>query len=215
MRARLGNDAYAARCLPLRPGRPDHDEYRPARMKVRVPYDFYMVTDHSVTCWGGPSSTSSEARQIIMEDPAGRQYYEDSQRGRRHPPPQAMFPGSIAQFAQGQMPDALNYQPGNPAYKRVWDETVAAAEEFNDPGHFTTFIAFEWTSLVGRQQSAPQRDLPRRCRARAGQVEPFTTTPPIGSPNPARSCGSGCGTTKKGPEAMCWRSRTTAIYPTA
>ena len=77
----------------------------------------------------------------------------------------------------------LNYQPGNPAYKRVWDDIVAAAEEFNDPGIFTTFIAFEWTSLVAGN-NLHRNVIFRDGAERAGQIVPYTTTPPIGSPDP-------------------------------
>ena len=48
-----------------------------------------------------------------------------------------------AAFSQGTISPARNYQLGNTAYKRVWDDIVAAAEEFNDPGVFTTLVAFE------------------------------------------------------------------------
>ena len=32
-------------------------------------------------------------------------------------------------FSQGQLSEALNYQPGNKAYKRVWDDIIQAAED--------------------------------------------------------------------------------------
>ncbi|MGR3662447.1 MAG: DUF3604 domain-containing protein [Paracoccaceae bacterium] len=87
------------------------------------------------------------------------------------------------QFSQGIMSPALNYQPGNPAYKRVWDDIIQAAEEFNDPGHFTTFIAYEWTSLEGGN-NLHRNIIYRDGAERAGQIVPFTTTPPIGSRDP-------------------------------
>ncbi len=87
------------------------------------------------------------------------------------------------QFAQGELPESLNYQPGNPAYRRVWFDIIQAAEEFNDPGVFTTFIAFEWTSLVSGN-NLHRNVIFRDGAERAGQIEPYTTTPPIGSPNP-------------------------------
>jgi hypothetical protein len=89
----------------------------------------------------------------------------------------------INQFAQGEISPELNYQPGNPAYKRVWDDIVRAAEEYNEPGHFTTFIAFEWTSLVSGN-NLHRNVIFRDGAERAGQVVPYTTTPPIGSRNP-------------------------------
>jgi hypothetical protein len=30
-----------------------------------------------------------------------------------------------------------------------WEQTIAAAEEYNDPGQFTAFIAYEWSSAPG------------------------------------------------------------------
>ena len=32
--------------------------------------------------------------------------------------------------------------------RSVWDMTVDAAEKYNEPGKFTAFIGYEWTSLI-------------------------------------------------------------------
>ena len=48
-------------------------------------------------------------------------------------------------FAQGTLP----WKTNDPELMRtVWDANIDAAEKFNDPGNFTAFIGFEWTSLV-------------------------------------------------------------------
>ena len=39
--------------------------------------------------------------------------------------------------------------PGTTAYQNAWEEIIKSAEEANDPGHFTAFIGFEWTSNTG------------------------------------------------------------------
>jgi hypothetical protein len=148
-------------------------------VKLSRPYDFFMITDHS-DAMGAITDIKSGAPNI-MADPDGRKFHEDFNKGGEVAA--AAMRRLIGQFAQGAISPALNYQPGNPAYKRVWDDIVRAAEEFNEPGKFTTFIAFEWTSLVkgnNLHRNVIFRDGPER----AGRVVPYTTTPPLGSTNP-------------------------------
>jgi len=75
------------------------------------------------------------------------------------------------------------YSPGSKIYKNLWEKVIDDAEAFNDPGRFTAFIGFEWTSLVkgaNMHRVVIMRDGPTRAR----QVVPYTTQAPVGSPNP-------------------------------
>ena len=148
-------------------------------VRLARPYDFFMITDHSDGM--GVITDILEGAPNIMADPEGRKFHEAFVAGGK----QAMEATRelIRQFAQGELSPALNYQPGNPNFGRIWQQLIDAAEEFNQPGDFTTFIAFEWTSLVqgnNLHRNVIFRDGPDR----AGQVEPYTTTPPKGSPDP-------------------------------
>ena len=148
-------------------------------VKLSRPLDFYMITDHS-DAMGAIIDIIGGAPNIVADE-QGRRYHEAFVEG--GPAAQQAVFEMIAAFAQGTISPALNYQPGNPAYERVWNDIIAAAEEFNNPGTFTTFIAYEWTSLVqgnNLHRNVIFRDGPDR----AGQVLPYTTTPPVGSPNP-------------------------------
>ena len=166
------------------------DSYRLARgeqivsntgqpVKLSRPLDFYMITDHS-DAMGAITDILSGAPNILADE-QGRQFHDAFAKGGDDARIAAQE--LTKQFAQGNISPALNYQPGNPAYKRTWDDIMAAAEEFNDPGVFTTFIAFEWTSLVAGNnlhRNVIFRDGPER----AGQIVPYSTTPPIGSRDP-------------------------------
>ena len=91
----------------------------------------------------------------------------------------------ITTFSQGEMePEMIAlYSPGSKAYKNLWEKVIDDAERFNDPGRFTAFIGFEWTSLIqgnNMHRVVIMRDGPVRAR----QVVPFTMTAPQGSPDP-------------------------------
>ena len=73
--------------------------------------------------------------------------------------------------------------PGTRAYRSTWDETIAAAEEANQPGRFTAFIGYEWTSNTGGN-NLHRVVIYRDGGDKAGQVEPYTTLRPAGSDDP-------------------------------
>jgi len=91
----------------------------------------------------------------------------------------------ISNFSQGTIePEIIAlYSPGSKLYKNLWERVIDDAEAFNDPGRFTAFIGFEWTSLIqgnNMHRVVIMRDGPVRAR----QVVPFTMTAPQGSPDP-------------------------------
>jgi hypothetical protein len=91
----------------------------------------------------------------------------------------------IETFSQAKMDPEMFalYSPGSKIYKNLWERVIDDAEAFNDPGRFTAFIGFEWTSLVkgaNMHRVVIMRDGPTRAR----QVVPYTTQAPVGSPNP-------------------------------
>lgn len=73
--------------------------------------------------------------------------------------------------------------PGDRAYRSAWRETIDAAEEYNDPGDFTTFIGYEWTSNTGGN-NLHRVVIYRDGADKASVMQPYTTLKPLGSDNP-------------------------------
>lgn len=148
-------------------------------VRISQAYDFLAVTDH--TDGMGVILDILAGKPNIMADPYGRELNAAFNQGGDIARKATV--GMIAKFSQGEMNETLNYQPGNPAYKATWETIVQAAEDYNEPGQFTSLIGFEWTSLV-RGNNLHRVVLMRDGADRATMIEPYTTTPPLGSPNP-------------------------------
>jgi hypothetical protein len=149
------------------------------RAKLARPLDFLVVADHSDGMGFMPLVISGDP--TIMADPQGRKWNEMIHSGQGA---EAAF-DIVRNFTMRTISKAILPVPGTPNYSRAWQETVKAAEEANEPGRFTAFIGYEWTSMVGKGSNLHRNVIFRDNADKASQVEPFTTNPPLGSPDPA------------------------------
>jgi Protein of unknown function (DUF3604) len=146
-------------------------------VKLSRPLDFLVVADHSDSMGFFPDLFTGDSK--VLADPTGRRWYDMVQSGKGG---DAALEIIIA-FSQGTFPKALLYAPGSLAYRSAWRQTIEAAEEANEPGRFTAFIGYEWTSNPGGN-NLHRNVIFRDGAARASLVEPFTVYPPLGSDNP-------------------------------
>jgi hypothetical protein len=144
--------------------------------KLARPLDFLVVTDHSDNM--GFATDLLAGKAALLADPKGREWYDLVQQGKGGKAALDM----IGLFSQGKFPPALLYAPGTRPYRDAWQETIDAAEQYNEPGRFTAVIGYEWTSLV-KGANMHRNVIFRDNGDRATQVVPFTILPP-GSPNP-------------------------------
>ncbi len=145
--------------------------------KLSRPLDFLVVADHSDNM--GFFTDLFAGKPEILAEPMGRRWYDMIQSGKGG----AAALEIIGEFSQGTFPKALMYLPGSRAYRGAWQETIAAAEAYNEPGRFTAFIGYEWTSL-DKGNNLHRNVIFRDNADKASQVEPFTCVPPMGSTNP-------------------------------
>ncbi len=146
-------------------------------VKLSRPLDFLVVADHSDGFGFFPLLLNGDP--TVMADPQGRKWNEMIHSGKGM---EAAL-DIIHSFAKGTISKAIMPVPGTKAYRNAWQETIKAAEAFNDPGRFTAFIGYEWTSNPGGNNL--HRNVIFRDNAdKASQVEPYTTQKPLGSDNP-------------------------------
>ncbi len=146
-------------------------------VKLSRPLDFLVVSDHSDNMGFFPQLLAGDP--AALADPQGRKWYDMIQSGKGADAAIEM----IIAFSQGTFPKALLSLPGTPAYRGAWQQTIAAAEEANDPGRFTAFIGYEWTSNTGGN-NLHRNVIFRDNGDKAARVEPFITMKPLGSDNP-------------------------------
>ena len=145
--------------------------------KLSRPLDWLGVADHSDNMGFFPDLMAGAPH--LLAEPQGREYYDRIKGGDGV----AVALELIMAFSQGQFPPELEYTPDSAPYKSAWKGTVDAAERYNDPGTFTAFIGYEWTSLI-QGNNLHRVVIYRDGAEKGGQMVPYTTTPPLGSPNP-------------------------------
>ena len=149
------------------------------KAKLSRPLDWLVVADHSDNM-GLFTMLFNGDRQITSSE-IGRKLSEKIQKGGRDGVEAALY--IIENFANGKLDKELEILPGSKAYKNTWNIIMDAAESHNDPGRFTAFIGYEWTSLV-KGNNLHRVVIYRDDKSLARQLDPYTMTPPHGSPNP-------------------------------
>jgi hypothetical protein len=107
----------------------------PARLKR--PLDFLAVTDHAEFL--GLYRRYEAKDPLLKNHPLGQWWDELTQNKGTY---------------YSAFPDSINYPDENrdavppPVEQTVWREITQIADEYNEPGQFTAFAGYEWTSMV-------------------------------------------------------------------
>ncbi len=149
------------------------------RVRIGRPLDFLVVADHSDNMGFFPRLAKGDP--AFLADETGRRWYDDVQAGGDKAVKVALE--VIDRFSKNTFPPVLASLPGSAAYRSAWDTTVKAADAANDPGRFTAFIGYEWTSNTGGN-NLHRVVVYRDAADKASRMEPYTTIKPHGSDNP-------------------------------
>ena len=136
-----------------------YDAYRFARgeaikhpsgfdVQLNAPLDFYAVTDHAMFLGAVKAAADTSTVFSRQDHVQGLHNLNAPENQNFESVPQRItafstfLPDTLAKVANGSIdPDLVNQ-----IAKDAWTDTIRAAEAFNDPGDFTTFVAYEFTS---------------------------------------------------------------------
>jgi hypothetical protein len=150
-------------------------------VKLARPLDWMAVTDH--TDLMGIAADIQSGTPNILADKKGKEWHEGFKKGGKAAG-EAAF-DLISNFSQMTLPEQLveDYSPGSKVFGGIWTQIVESAEQHNEPGLFTAFIGFEWTS-VPKGFNLHRNVILRDNADLALKILPPTTQPPLGSTDP-------------------------------
>src|SRR4051812_44843078 len=113
------------------------------RAKLSRPLDFLVVADHSDGMGFFPQLLSGDPKTLSY--PQARKWYDMIQSGKGTEAALDLY----YSMGKGKIEKGVLPVPGTPAFRSAWQRTIEAADKANDPGRFTAFNGFEWTSGTG------------------------------------------------------------------
>jgi hypothetical protein len=118
------------------------------QIQIATPLDFYAVTDHAMflglALEAGDTTTPFSQYQVSQNL---HNLNADDNKGvwsllSRITNFASFIPDVLAGILAGEISEEM----ATGVTRRAWADIINAAEQYNDPGHFTTFVAYEYTS---------------------------------------------------------------------
>ncbi len=118
------------------------------QVQLRTPLDFYAVTDHAMFLGlvKEAADTSTEFSKYDVAQPIHNINDPDNLGITSIIQRVVNFAGFIPDTLAGIQNGSIDGELTMDVTRRAWLDTINAAEQFNDPGKFTTFVAYEYTT---------------------------------------------------------------------
>jgi hypothetical protein len=140
------------------------------RIKLSRPLDWLVVTDHSDAM--GAMKEIVAGNPDLMRDPVLKDWHDRINQGGDTALAATMeVIETFAGISGKQIPEIVMDKD---FVGSVWERYLETAEQYNEPGRFTTIIGYEWTSTDGGN-NLHRNVLYRGGAAEAKQLLPFTT----------------------------------------
>ena len=135
------------------------------RVKLNKALDFLVVADHSEYMGLAPMLRTGDP--ALLADPVGKRWYDMFNAGKSEA--YEAFREMVQSVTEGKL-----LIKNEAMMRTVWERNNAAADQFNDPGRFTAFIGYEWSSLPAGK-NLHRVVIFRDDASRANQVVPFSS----------------------------------------
>lgn len=122
-------------------GQPVIADVSRSRVQIDTPLDFLVVTDHAE--FMGVMPEIDKGNPLLLETELGARYKKWLDEGRGG---DVFF--EVVGLANSN-PAVLAPLNSEAVRRSVWESIVSAAERHNEPGKFTSFVGWEWSSLPG------------------------------------------------------------------
>ena len=107
------------------------------RARLIRPLDFLVISDHAENLGLSPLIANSDPELLKTE--YGKKLHDLVKEGKGHE--------AFLLWIKEGMSKNIDLIDNPVMGKSVWASSVDMAEKYNDPGRFTAFVAFEWTSI--------------------------------------------------------------------
>jgi len=117
-------------------------------VQLRTPLDFYAVTDHAMLLGlvREAADTSTEFSRYPVAKPVHNLNAPDNMGVASITQRVRNFASFIPDTVEGIQAGTIDYNLVLDVSRRAWLDTIRAADKFNDPGRFTTFVGYEYTT---------------------------------------------------------------------
>lgn len=118
------------------------------QIQLQTPLDFYAVTDHAMFLGlvKEAADTTSDFSKYDVAEPLHNINAPDNMGTMSIPARARNFASFIPDTLEGILDGTIDEALATDVSRRAWLDTIEAAEQFNDPGKFTTFVAYEYTT---------------------------------------------------------------------